>query len=110
MKLSRLHLLFWENQQARPGWTTTLKHGHGQHSVSIHALINEQGGVKVTDGERAAQSMVALVRSVRKREGLSGLLVFLDRVSVDPGTVITPAKRSALARRWIKRLRKGGHV
>ena len=106
MKLSRLHLLFWENQQARPGWTKTLKHGHGQHTVSIHALINEQGGVKVTDGERAAQSMFALVKSVRRREGLAGLCRWLDEVRENPGTVITPAKRAALARRWLKRLLK----
>ena len=47
---------------------------------------------------------LSILRSVRKREGMSGVRIWLQRMALNPGTIIAPATRAACARKWLSKL------
>lgn len=108
---TKIDLWFWQARQPKPSWVglipkpKTAVPDHWKHDpYNVDAVTNAHAGVKDTEGERAAVSLLSLLKSVRRRGG--DLAGYLAQIASQPGTVIGPKKRRAFAVRWSKRLRR----
>lgn len=59
------------------------------------------GWIAPESGESAADTLLGILRSVRRREPLAD---YLGCLALSPGTVINPEKRQAYARKWVARI------
>jgi hypothetical protein len=102
MKITKTTLA-WFRQKTEPVWASELL--AKESKISIDAVINSQSDYgKEIDRYFVAHNLMSLLRGYRKRG--ADLLILLDRIAGDPGMIPQPDKRSALARRWAKKLRK----
>jgi hypothetical protein len=102
LKVSQIHLDFWESKQSKPAWAPAVKRATSSTVSLVDSCINAQANVSATESERAISNLAALCRGHIGRRG--SLLNFLRRVAVEPGCVINPKKRAATAKRWAAKL------
>lgn len=96
MKITKDHLLFWQDKKCLlPTWYQDLI--PKMHHVSIHTLINSQ----VSSEWDEAHNTLAVLRMARKR---GALVEVLARMAQCPGTVINPQRRAAHCKKWLKRI------
>jgi hypothetical protein len=102
VKITRTTLA-WFRQKTEPSWASELL--AKESKISIDDVINSQSDYgKEIDRHFVAHNLLSLLRGYR-RQG-KDLLVLLDRLASDPGTIIQPNKRSALAKKWASKLHK----
>lgn len=103
MKITLLHLAFWYSRAAPPlpSWAQSLN----KERPSVDALIDLQA----TFAHMAATSLLAILRSARKRGKLEAMLESVS-VSVDSATLSYGARRQLYARKWLRRIRAGRTV
>jgi|688.fasta_scaffold03312_19 hypothetical protein len=95
--------LTWFRQKTEPRWASQLV--AKEIKTSIDEVINSQSGYgKDIDRHFVAHNLMTLIRGNRKQG--KDILVLLQNLENDPGTIIQPQKRSAFARKWAKRLQK----
>ena len=99
MRIVRIHVDFWRSRQQEPRWIGQFfgQHPKAHKGPSIHAVINSNAGISLTDGERAAQSVLNLVRHDIR---------WLKLEAIQQETPINPEKRQAFAKKWLKRLKR----
>lgn len=94
--------LEWYRQKVEPKWAKQVI--DKERKVNIDAVINSQCGFgKDVDKNYVSHNLMNLCRHYRKR---GVLLEELWRVAHNPGTIIEPRKRAALAKKWAKRIEK----
>jgi hypothetical protein len=96
---SRVDFDFYQSRLALPPWAARLGR---VHIVDIDVVVNSHGQVRYTQGELTTHNLLALLR--RYRNDSAGLRCMLQDLARDPQCVIQPAKRSALARKWLRRI------
>lgn len=96
MVITQEHYQFWCERKARVGWFQSKN-----PPTSIHRLIPRQ---KNPGDDNCTHNTLNLLKSVRRRKGT--ILNYLERLACDPGTVVNPKKRSALARKWAARIKQ----
>jgi hypothetical protein len=102
MKITQTTLA-WFRQKTKPAWASELL--AKEVKISIDAVINSQSDYgKETDRHFVAHNLMVLLRGYR-RQGRDPLIL-LDKLASDPGTIIQPNRRSALAKKWANKLRK----
>jgi hypothetical protein len=92
---------FWASRKAAPILRAL---GHFPDAKIDEVVNSHSGSILGTDGERAAETLVSLLVSVRRCNG--NLEEYLRRIHAEPGTVIAPTKRKAFALRWLNRLQE----
>jgi hypothetical protein len=109
MKITQAHLDFWRLKKCpTPSWAKALKYPDGSiGAATIHYLVNRAAGWKL---ETDASNTLAILRSVRQREGMTGVRQWLWKMGMHPGTVIRPDRRAAYCAKWYKRLTGGSTV
>lgn len=114
MILTRADVNFWEERQVKPRWIQGVideinKDRVNIASTSVDDCINQraQHGKRKLD-TTPVQNMCNFARSHRRRN--EDFLPFLDQLTKDPGTVIRPKTRSAIAKRWARRIRKNRRI
>ena len=105
MRLTDTHVQFWLRHRA-PIWAPTkAKSHHVGNSRLIDACVNAHAEPRRrSDGEAAAGNLLAILRVIRRREEL---LPHLQRIAIQPGTVVSPGRRAGYARKWAKRILTG---
>ena len=100
-------LMFWQSKNL-PGWVKRMKKPPAI-SGGIHACIASRSQKRRPDYESDAGTLVAILKSIRKREDV---LPALERIAQNPGCLIRPERRAAYARKWAARIRltRGGTV
>jgi hypothetical protein len=102
MRITRTTLA-WFRQKTEPSWASELV--AEENKISIDDVINSQSDYgKEVDRHFVAHNLMSLLRGYRRRG--KDPLILLDRLASDPGTIIQPDKRSALAKKWASKLRK----
>jgi hypothetical protein len=102
MIVTHTHLEYWKNHQRRPSWFDLIER-KPKCLINVNHCVNAHAEIKVTDNELAASNLLNILRILRKRS--KSLLKHLDEMSIDPGTVISPERRSAYCKKWAKRIR-----
>lgn len=110
--LSIQHARFWEqcHPPRVPEWVEKLKTKHGifrtPARISIDEIVNLNDPDKPhsRDARVTATILCTLVERASKRQGSA--LPFLDRIAIEPGTLIRGERRSAFAKKWAKMIRK----
>lgn len=99
MRLTKVHVDYWRFKKANPRFAKFVCHNSVAAPVDINDCVNSHSHfVREPDGERAASNLLNLLKMVRKRTG--SLVPYLDKITKDPGTVISPQRRSAFAKKW----------
>lgn len=97
---------FYQSKHELPEWAHKLvakrKDERWALCAMIDVVVNVHGGQKSTSGEMAAHSLMAIVRSWRRR-GLD-VKQRLEELVASPGCAINPEKRAAFARKWARRM------
>lgn len=99
MRITKMHLDYWKAKKApTPTWASDLdvvKHPRN----AIHSLINCQGGSRdPRDPTFLKERTLNILNSVRRREGLSGLLSKLYSMADEPEA------RGSMCKRYLNRL------
>jgi hypothetical protein len=98
MNISQVHLALWESKR-RPSWARDMKM---PVRPDIDACINAHAGAPMPPRESLdVENMVVLCR---RHVGAGDLGTFLLRLFWEPGTVVRPKRRQAIARRWFNRI------
>ena len=117
MNLTTAHAEFWRQRKGTPGWAKTLG---AAAKVTIDSVINAHASnpkrrqsSKSLSNECAVHNMINIVRGFLKHPhsqfygNCQGDVVrYLLALAANPGTIINPQKRQALARKWAARLMK----
>lgn len=98
MKLTKRHLHFYWEKKGLPAWAERAE--LGALPVSVHELIPDPESRR--DPSYAAHNLMSLIKSYM-RQGKDIVQEFL-RIADNPGTLINPNRRAALARKWAKRI------
>lgn len=77
-------------------------------SAALDAAINSHAGVRLSEAERAAYSLLMILRSMRRRG--ENLQAELKRMSRHAGTATPEKHRARYARKWHKKLTKQTRV
>ena len=99
MNIRKIHLEFWMcKKSVIPRWESLLPEGARLQAPGIDAIVNTNGGVRLTDYEREIGNTLATLRLVRKRKSLfKYMLCHVDNYLIS-------RKRKAQYLRWIKRI------
>ena len=93
MKLTKAHVDFYV-YKIGPDW--------------VRATYKEPPLVPIpqinSDPHYCKSNTLSILRSVRKREGMAGVRLWLRRMAQYPGTTISPGTRAACSRKWLARL------
>lgn len=103
MKITSRHYKFWCERKTKVSWYAQPQKGK---VVSIHELIPEKDAMRDPNG--SAGTLLYLCRCWR-RQG-KDLFSELKKVSEHPSTLINPARRRKLARKWAERILKANPV
>jgi hypothetical protein len=109
MIIKQVHIDFWNAKHAQPSWMQTYyqKNRKLQPKLgvpNIHGCINAHAGINNSCFNHV-HNMIIFLKGERRR-GAASLMPMLQRLADDPGTIINPEKRSAFARKWLKRLQR----
>lgn len=106
MKVTKLHLKYWRERQPNPSWAKTIKitKWSKPHEVSIHSLINQNTDIKNIDKNYAASNLISLIK--RYTNNPKELRQRLFELHMNPGTIMSPEKRAAYAKKWLTRLNR----
>ena len=102
MRLSRCHVeYFRQKKQPLPGFAAMVKDYRPAMVVTIDDLVNRHAGIVESPSETAAGRALAILRSARKR---GELMLVLERMKNEPGTVINPDLRMKHCAKWYWRI------
>lgn len=103
---TRTDLEFYRSKQPVPAWVQKIdpqpKMPFSEPTALIDVVIAAHARIRPSSGEMAADNLLAIVRSWRRR-GLN-LAAKLQVISKNPECAINPEKRAAFARKWALRL------
>ena len=100
IRITKVHVEFWTARN-QPKWANLVK--ASLPSPSIDRLVNGHAGIRLTDGEMAANNLLAILRGARKR---GELVDTLTRLGMEPGTLINPRRRSGYCWKWYGEIMK----
>lgn len=96
-------LNFYQSKRL-PSWAKKIKKpnsiDYGNDHIDI--CINSHAGLRTTSGECEIHNMMAFVKGWERR-GVN-VEARLEELAVNPGCMINPEKRKAIAKRWLRRL------
>lgn len=115
MKITQAHVDFYRRRKApasslvgKIAPVTPKSWNRPDMGPSIHTLINSQAPrQQQPDRHHDAGNVLAILHSVRKREGAKGVREWLRMMADKPGTVIRPERRAAYSEKWLARIEKG---
>ena len=95
MKLTRAHVDFYTYHKG-PKW--------------VKAAFKTKPEAPIPDVDPdpgyCKSNTLSILRSVRRREGWTGVMAWMRSMAKSPGTTIRPATRAAACRKWLAKIEK----
>ena len=98
MRLTKAHTEFWHAHKSK-----SLRGAPAIASPSIHKMVNDHAGIRMTSGEMAANNLLVILRSARRR-GRSELLQVMLQMAFSPGTVMSAERRAGYCLKWYTKI------
>lgn len=105
IRLTDVHEQFWAARH-RPLWSSHIKRSERRKAgPSVHECVNAHANISALAQDRgfAVHNLLGILRMARKR-GQHEVRAHLLCMVIDPGTVIEPERRTAFARKWLRRM------
>ena len=96
MRITKSHVDLWMIKRG-PKW---MGQWEGRYP-DINGMINAKVRRRAPEYELAAGNLIAILKEMRKR---GDLIRGLWRMSRDPGTLISPARRKANCIKWLRKI------
>jgi hypothetical protein len=103
MQITHAHVEFWQSKQPVPNWVKKQNQKYKVYKGDIHGCINAHAGVKNTIYLDTLNLIVCI--KIQRKHTKGSLIPYLEEIAENPGTLIRPEKRAALARKWANKIR-----